>query len=144
MRLRTLFIVVVLVLAGCSKASGVIAVTDSWAPSMPPNAPTGAIYLTIENGTGEEDRLVDVTTDRCDTTELHDTQIDENRIMRMRIAGPKLLTIPQGDTLEMMPGGLHVMCLDPPTPFEAGQTLDLEVTMANGEILSVQTPVENR
>jgi hypothetical protein len=144
MHLRSVLLAVILIVAGCSRMNGVVEVTDSWAPSMPPTAQTGAIYLTVENGTGEDDRVVDVTTDRCGTTELHDTQIDENRVMRMRLAGPELLEVPSGGTLEMAPGGLHVMCLDPPTPFEDGETIGITVTMANGKTLSVQTPVENR
>ena len=130
--------------AACSSSSGVVEITDSWAPSTPPNAPAAVIYLTIANGTGATDRLTDVTTDRCGTIELHATQIDENRIMRMRLAEPELLEIPSGDTLKMLPGGLHVMCIDPPTPFQVGETLDLTVTLLNAGEFAISTPIENR
>ncbi|MGA9595041.1 MAG: copper chaperone PCu(A)C, partial [Acidimicrobiia bacterium] len=58
-------------LAACSSASGVLAISDSWAPSMPPNAPTAAIYLTIDNETGIDDQLLTVSSPRCGTTEIH-------------------------------------------------------------------------
>ncbi len=102
------------------------------------------IYLTIDNGTEVDDRLVSVSSDRCNTIELHATQIDEERIMRMRLAEPELLEIGSGESLEMVPGGLHVMCINPPTPFAAGEVLDLTVTFAQAGSIEVATPIENR
>jgi hypothetical protein len=139
-----LLLVVTLLAVGCSQSSGVLSVVDSWAPTTPPNAPTAVIYLTIDNGTGTGDRLVGVETDRCATTELHATQIDDENIMRMRLAEPALLEIPSDEALEMIPGGLHVMCIDPPTPFVEGESLELTVTLENAGPIDVTTPVENR
>ena len=143
MRLRPVFMMLVFA-AACSSLSGAVEVTDSWAPTTPPNAPAAVIYLTIENGTEIDDRLVAVSTPRCGTIELHATQIDENRIMRMRLAEPGLLEIPSGERLEMVPGGLHVMCIEPPTPFSAGESLDLTVTFAEAGTIEITTPVANR
>lgn len=136
--------VIALLTAACSHLSGVVAVTDSWAPTTPPHAPTAVIYLTIDNGTATDDQLLDVSSSRCGTVELHATTIDENRIMRMRLATPDLLEIPSGKALDMVPGGLHVMCIDPPTPFEEGEMLDVTVTMEKAGTLQITTPVENR
>ncbi len=143
MRYRYL-LVLFLILAACSTRSGVLEITDSWAPATPPNAQAAVVYLTIENGTADDDRLVDVSSDRCGTIELHATQIDEDRIMRMRLAEPKLLEIPSGDMLEMVPGGLHVMCLDMPAPFVAGEVLNLTVTLDKAGLYEITTVVENR
>jgi len=144
MRRTALAIVVVFLLASCTKLSGAMEITDSWAPTTPPRAQAAVVYLTIENGTSEVDRLLDVVTDRCETIELHATQIDENRIMRMRLAEPELLEIPSGGTLEMIPGGLHVMCINPPTPFAMGETLSLTVVFERAGNFEITTPVENR
>ena len=134
-----------LITSACSGGgSGILEVTDSWAPTTPPGAPTAAVYLTIDNGTDSDDRLVSVSTDRCGTIELHSTEIDENRIMRMRLAQPESLTIPSGETLEMVPGGLHVMCIEPTSPFADGETLDLVVTLESAGDLDIATVVENR
>lgn len=134
-----------LVLAACGGGgSGVVEVTDSWAPTTPPNAPTAAIYVQIENGTDEADRLVDVVIDRCDAIELHTTDIDEDRIMRMRPASAAALAIPAGGSLEMAPAGLHVMCIGLDAPFRAGEILDLDIILESGTSFEVATPVENR
>lgn len=146
MRFRFIPAVAALILlVGCGDSlSGILEITDSWAPTTPPNAQAAAVYLTIENGTPQDDRLVSVTSDRCGAIELHATQIDENRIMRMRLAEPELLEIPSGDVLEMVPGGLHVMCIDPPSPFASGQQIQLIVDFEQAGSFEITAPVENR
>ncbi|MDJ0498585.1 MAG: copper chaperone PCu(A)C [Acidimicrobiia bacterium] len=143
MTLRALIAGAVLVSA-CSGGSGVIEVADSWAPSTPPNAPTAAIYLRVDNGTGDDDRLVDAELDRCTSIELHNTTIDEDRIMRMRLADPAALEIPSGGELLMEPAGLHVMCIGLDAPFREGETLELSLILESGIRLEAPTPVENR
>lgn len=132
-------------LAACGGGgSGVVAVVDSWAPTTPPNAPSAAIYLEISNGTGRDDRLVSAAIDRCDAIELHNTTIDDNRIMRMRLAEPETMVIPAGGSLVMEPAGLHVMCIGLDTPFREGETLQLSLALESGTTLEVTTGVENR
>ena len=136
---------VVLFATACGGAdTGVVEIADSWAPSTPPSAPTAALYLTIANGTTDDDRLVAVTIDRCSAVELHSTQIDDNQIMQMRQAGPELLVVPARGELEMAPGGLHVMCIDLSTPFVAGEEIPITVTFEQAGDLEVTAPVENR
>ncbi len=144
MRIRPVLVALTLLLAACSTRSGVTQITDSWAPTTPPRAAAGVIYLTIENGTDTDDRLVAADSDRCGTIELHATQFDENRVMRMRLAEPELLEIKSGETMEMVPGGLHVMCIDPAEPFRAGETIDVTVTLERAGQLQVSTLIENR
>jgi copper(I)-binding protein len=143
---RTIGLLAVVVLAAACGGTdtGVVEIAGSWAPSTPPSAPTAALYLTITNGTSDDDRLVAVTIDRCSTVELHSTQIDDNQIMRMRQAGPELLVVPARGELEMAPGGLHVMCIDPSTPFVAGEEIPMTVTFEQAGDLEVTAPVENR
>ena len=141
---RRLLIVPLLLTACQSGGSGVIEIVDSWAPATPPNAPAASIYLEIDNGTRNDDRLVDVEMDRCDAIELHNTTIDENRIMRMRLATPEAMQIPAGGELVMQPGGLHVMCIGLDSQFREGETLDLTVTFESGTRLSLSIQIENR
>ena len=142
--LRAVIIAGAMLLSACGGGSGVIAVIDSWAPATPPNAETAAIYLEVDNGTPADDRLVDVEIDRCEAIELHNTTIDENRIMRMRPAEPAALEIPAGGELVMKPAGLHVMCIGLDAPFRPGEILQLSLLLESGAILEIETPVENR
>jgi hypothetical protein len=132
-------------LSACSSgASRPIAVVDSWAPATPPGAPAAAIYLTIENGTAQDDTLVAVASSSCEAVELHATHFDDDGIMRMRLADPELLVISSGDRLEMTPGGLHVMCIGLAEPFERGDGIELTVFFEAAGGVSATATVENR
>ncbi len=146
MRNRPLYLLTLaaLLATSCSSGSGLLEVTDSWAPTTPPGAQAAVVYLTIANGTQNDDRLVSVSTNRCGAVELHATQFDENRVMRMRLAEPEALNIPAGATLEMIPGALHVMCIAPTSPFAAGEELDLTVTLESAGDIAITTVVTNR
>jgi copper(I)-binding protein len=124
--------------------SGTLEIVDSWAPPTPPNAPAAVIYLTIDNDSNTADQLVAVSSDRCGTIELHATQFDEDRVMRMRLAAPEALRIASGERLEMEPGGLHVMCIDLPSPFVAGEQLELVATLDQAGDIPLSVPVEHR
>ena len=146
MRSRSIYLLTLLTMlvTSCSSGTGILEITDSWAPTTPPGAQAAVVYLTIANGTGNDDRLVSVATDRCGVVELHATQFNENRVMRMRLAEPELLAIPAGETLEMIPGALHVMCIAPTSPFQAGEELELIVTLEIAGDIGVTTEVSNR
>ncbi|MFM8380948.1 MAG: copper chaperone PCu(A)C, partial [Actinomycetota bacterium] len=46
------------------------------------------------------------------------------------------IVIPAGDTVQLMPGGYHVMLLDLAGPLELGQMFEVTLTFANaGEIV---------
>ncbi|MDJ0925135.1 MAG: copper chaperone PCu(A)C [Acidimicrobiia bacterium] len=144
-RMAVAALLIIPLLGACGGgSSGVIEVTDSWAPSTPPNAPAAAIYLEIDNGTDANDRLIDVEMDRCDAIELHNTTIDDDRIMRMRLAEPDAMVVPAGGRLIMAPAGLHVMCIGLDAPFREGEMLDLVVLLESGTRLTTATPVEHR
>lgn len=132
-----------LLLAGCG-GSGVVEITDAWAGSMPPSAETAAIYLTIENGTSGSVRIAEVTSPRCGAVEIHESRLDDQQVMRMRPASDEAITVASGDTLEMTPGALHVMCIDVQEHFEVGDEFDLELDLDDGATLAASVTVENR
>lgn len=67
----------------------------------------GAAYLTITNGTSADDRLTEVDADAVGTVELHEV-VTSGDVARM-IARPEGFVIKVGETLELRPGGKHVM-----------------------------------
>ena len=139
----TAALVGMLLISGCG-GSGFVEITDGWAGSMPPGADTGAMYLTIENGTSHAVRIVEVTSAQCGAIELHESSLDDQQIMRMRPATEAALTIGGGDTFEMVPGALHVMCIDVAEPFDVGDRFDVTVEFDDGSQLTHAVVVENR
>ena len=77
--------------------------TPHQGPTMTGN---GAIYVTIRNHGSESDALVSAISSAATTVELHET-VAVGGTMMMRPL-PKF-AVPAGGTLEMKPGGYHMM-----------------------------------
>ncbi|MGF1665340.1 MAG: copper chaperone PCu(A)C [Acidimicrobiia bacterium] len=141
--MRARLVTLALVVSACG-GSGVIEVTDAWAGTTPPGVDTAAIYLTITNGTGTDDRIVAFSSERCETAELHATSIDDQSVMRMRPATAEAMTVEAGDELSMVPGAMHVMCIHPDRDFLEGETIPFQLSMESGNLLSGIAAIENR
>ena len=78
--------------------------------------------MTIENKGGEDDRLVGVMTDHAAMAMVHQTELS-NGVARMRMAGE--INVPAGDSIEMVPGGTHIMLEGLRTPLRTGDSLEM-------------------
>lgn len=100
---------------------------------MAPGGGSGVGYLSIRNDGEAGERLIAVEADRAGRVELHRTTV-ENGVMRMRPATGGT-EIPPGETVELEPGGLHIMFLDVAEPFAAGEHIEAVLQFeAAGEV----------
>ena len=119
---RIFLIPALALLAACSQQGKTeIEVTDAWARPTRGDAP-GAVYVTIENRGGNDDRLVGVMTDRAAMAMVHQTEMSGG-IARMRMAGE--INLPAGDKIEMVPGGTHIMLEGLRTPLRPGNRFEM-------------------
>jgi len=82
--------------------------------------PSSAAYLSITNHGTMPDRLLDVESSLARKTELH-TMAVTNGVMKMRqIDGG--IAIPAGKTVQLAPGGLHVMLIRLKAPLNADES----------------------
>jgi copper(I)-binding protein len=86
----------------------------------------GAVYLTVVNPGPGSDRLLRVETAAARRAETHET-LEENGVMRM-VPRPEGFEVPAGGTLELKPGGKHIMLVEPQEPARGkiGLTLHFE------------------
>jgi len=98
---------------------------------------SAAVYVELENS-GGDDALIGATCD-CDAEiSLHVTEdLDGISIM----TGADRLDVPTGSTLELDPGGSHLMVQDLQSPLTAGSTIDITLHFECSEDLSVTVPV---
>lgn len=100
-----------LFLAACLMGAAVhaqtVEVKDAWArTTVPGQKASGAFMkLTAREGT----RLVGASSPVAGVTEVHEMKMDGD-VMRMRAVAA--LDLPAGQTVELKPGGYHVMLLD--------------------------------
>ena len=79
--------------------------------------PSSAAYLSITNHGGAADRLLAVESSLARKTELHTMDVT-NGVMKMRqIDGG--IAIPAGKTIQLAPGGFHVMLIGLKVPLNA-------------------------
>ncbi|MDP9837810.1 copper(I)-binding protein [Neorhizobium huautlense] len=88
--------------------------------AMLPVAKVGGGYMKLTNN-GADDRLVSATSDRAGSVEFHEMKMDGG-IMQMREL-PNGVTLPAGKTIELKPGGYHVMFMNVTQPFKEGEMI---------------------
>jgi periplasmic copper chaperone A len=111
-------------LASCSKAGDPdIQIADAWARETV-SAETAA-YMTIRNAGAGDDRLVGVTAPAPAKAMLHASE-SSGGISRMREMGSGL-AVPAGASVELKPGGSHVMITGLAAPLPEGAQLDLRL-----------------
>lgn len=100
-----------------------LVVQQPWTRAVPPNAPVAAGYLRMVNGTQVDDRLVEVRTDAAERVEIHEMVGAGDGTMQMReVEGG--LPLPGGISVDLRPGGLHLMFFGPDTArWQAGGTI---------------------
>jgi periplasmic copper chaperone A len=98
---------------------------------------TGAVYLTIVNPGSDSDRLLAVETAAAAAAEIHET-VREGDVMRM-VGHPDGLEIPPHGTVELAPGGKHVMLIEPRPG--AADTIRLGLRFENAGLLEVDAAV---
>jgi copper(I)-binding protein len=108
-------------LTGCGEVQyhqrvGELEITMPWSREIPPNAPVAAGFLSIRNGGASDDRLVGVRSDASERVEIHEVR-HEDGVARMRELTDGLL-IPAGSTVELKPGGYHLMFITPKDGFK--------------------------
>jgi copper(I)-binding protein len=94
---------------------GTLEIAQPWTRATPPTAPAGGGFFTITNKGTTADRLIAVRSPVSAKVEIHEMKMDGN-VMRMR-ALEKGLEIPPGATVELKPGGLHIMFMELKAPF---------------------------
>jgi hypothetical protein len=94
---------------------GTLEIGNPWTRATPPSAQSGGGFLTITNKGATPDRLTAVRSTASNTVEIHEMKMDGN-VMRMREL-EKGVEIAPGATVELKPGGYHIMFMNLKAPF---------------------------
>lgn len=130
-----------LLVLGTPLFAGDITVDDAYARAASPNAPTGAMYMTIRNAGRTADRLIDVRSPAAQMVELH-THIEDAGVMRMRPVEDGLI-IPAGGEHQLARGGDHVMLMGLTQSFWDGTTVPLTLVFETAGEITLDVPVDS-
>lgn len=107
------------------------------------SASVGGGYMTITNTGSADDSLIEVRVADIPRIELHLSATDENGVATMREQEGGIL-IPAGETVTLMPGGLHVMFMGLGAPFEAGAQINATLVFESAGEIDVAFDVQQR
>lgn len=111
-------------------------------PHALPTAPAQSIgggYLKLVNTGSTVDRLLSASTPVAQSVQLHSMKM-EGDVMRMREVGS--IDVPAGQTVELKPGGLHLMLVGLKAPLVAGQRFPLKLTFEKAGEVTVDMSVD--
>jgi copper(I)-binding protein len=131
-RMKSLLIAVVLSFLAAAVSAheykvGNISIGHPYARPTAPAQPTGGGYLTLTSK-GSADRLISVSATFAEAVQLHNMRM-EGDVMRMREVPS--IELPADTTVELKPGGLHLMFVGLKAPLKVGESypLKLKVTV---------------
>ncbi len=102
---------------------GDLVVVSPWTRATPGGAKIAGGYLKITNNGKSPDRLVGAATASADRVEIHEMSMTDG-VMKMRQLADGL-TIKPGETVELKPGGFHMMFMDIKRTFEKAGKLEV-------------------
>jgi copper(I)-binding protein len=102
---------------------------------------TAAGYFSVTNHGAAADSLVAIRS-QFPRSEVHSTETDANGVARMQAV--PALEIPAGGSVELKPGGLHVMFMGLDHPIEAGDHVPATLVFEKAGELAIDFHVEAR
>jgi periplasmic copper chaperone A len=121
--------------------AGSLTIGHPWARATPPGAKVAGGYLTIENSSAEPDRLVAATVEIAGRAEIHEMAVVDG-VMKMRPLDNGV-EIPAGGSVELKPGGYHLMLMDLKQPLKQGEGFSGTLTFEKAGTVDVTYDIES-
>ena len=119
---------------------GTIEIGNPWSRATPPTAQSGGGFLVLTNKGTTPDRLIAVKSAASDKVEIHEMKMDGN-VMRMREL-EKGIEIPPGATVELKPGGFHIMFMGLKAPFAKDAQVPVTLVFEKAGSIDVELAVQ--
>jgi copper(I)-binding protein len=135
------------VLAACSPsgntaatgdaAAATVTVTDVLCRPTPNGRQVTGCYMTLTSPVA--DTLVSVESPAAALGQIHETRMESNMMMMRELEAG--LPLPAGESVQLKPGGNHVMLMGVTETLRAGQTVPLTLTFATAAPVEVVASV---
>lgn len=123
-------------------SQGDLVLSQGYVRAMPPNAPVAGGYVTIANHGSQDDRLIAARSPQAGEVQIHEMTM-QGDVMKMREL-PDGLPIPAGGTVELKPGGYHLMFMQVAKPFAEGETVETTLVFEKAGEIALPLPVQAR
>ena len=140
--MKTLTLATVLIGLIGAPAIAQTTVTQPWVRGTVAQQKATGAFMQITSAAGG--KLISVSTPAAGVAEIHAMKMDGST-MQMR-ALPAGLDLPAGKTIELKPGGYHLMLMDLKAPLKAGDMVDLTLVVqakdGKRQTLVVKAPIK--
>ena len=119
-------------------AQAELMVHDAWVREAPPTAKMLAGYMTLHNNGDQVIDVVAVDSPAFAAVEMHRSEVRDGVA---RMVQQEKLSVPADGSLELAPGGYHLMLMQPSAPLRAGDQVELRMQLSDGTVVSVAAPV---
>ncbi|MBX4335330.1 copper chaperone PCu(A)C [Bartonella raoultii] len=119
---------------------GDIEILHPWMRATPQGIKVSSGYLYIINHSSTPDRLVSVSTDGVQTTEIHSMSV-VNDIMKMEKMHNGV-EIPGNGEVTLKPGGNHIMFMGLSQPFKPGDKINAKLTFEKAGTVDINFSVK--
>ncbi len=104
-------------------------INNAWIKNLPATVPLRAGYMSIYNPGSQNISILSISSDKFASVQVHQT-IEQDGIMRMEQV-PALLIGP-GTRLDLEPGGIHLMMMQPLQPTLPGDRIEIRIKLDDG------------
>jgi copper(I)-binding protein len=130
-----------------------VEVVDVWARTSPMETSLGAVYMNISSKDGDE--LIDVSVDPSiaamaqihemvmATTDTSMSMTSDAPTDEMVMQEVDSVVIEAGSSVDLMPGGYHIMLMEIAAPLELGAKFDVTLTFAQAGKITVVAEVRD-
>lgn len=137
--MRVLFISLLIVALQAFAAAATPLVVEAGQVRQPlPGRTVTAGYFTLHNYSQMDVSLIAVNSSAFKRVELHQHSHKDGM---MRMEQVEEISIAAGGSIELAPGGLHLMLFEPLVSLEIGQTVTVLLHFTDGQQLTVALPV---
>ena len=113
-------------------------INDAWIKNLPAAVPVRAGYMTLHNPHSEAVSIVGLRSESFASVEVHRTLMQDGM---MRMEAVPDLTLNPGETVQLAPGGLHLMLMQPVEPTRPGEVHRIVIEFDDGSRQSLEMTV---
>jgi len=136
-----LFSIALMALAGSIQAQeakvGSIKIENAYVRATAPGQPAAGAFMKIENS-GSADQLVSASSPAAGEVQLHQMSMEGNV---MKMGQVKDIAVPASGSVDLKPGGYHIMLMNIKAPLKAGETVPVKLKFAKAGEVEVKLPV---
>lgn len=113
--------------------------TNGWIKQLPPVIPMRAGYVNIENPTDKDVEITAMESDAFERVEMHETLMQDGM---MKMVQQDSFKIPAHSSIELKPGGKHIMLITPLNQLNIGDKVELMVTFSDDKAQKIRLEVK--